>query len=175
VIHITHDLDDAWSLADKVAFFSGGELHQFGTQEEVFHRPCTEQIADFVGAARFSGVVMDTTASGSRVRVEEVDIHTADKAQVGEQVTLALRPEAVRIYRHEPKSENGESTMRCILERMETECNLHYLVFSNGKMRIPAMMTCNGLTRIAPKLGEEFFVQMDRDTVRLCPPNPVTG
>jgi molybdate transport system ATP-binding protein len=172
VIHITHDLDDAWSLADKVAFFSGGELHQFGTQEEVFHRPCTEQIADFVGAARFSGVVMDTTASGSRVRVEEVDIHTVDKVPVGEQVTLALRPEAVRIYRHEPKSENGESTMRCILESMENECNLHYLVFSNGKMRIPAMMTCNGLTRIAPKLGEEFFVQMDRDTVRLCPPRP---
>jgi molybdate transport system ATP-binding protein len=172
VIHITHDLDDAWSLADKVAFFSGGELHQFGTLEEVFHRPRTGQIADFVGAARFSGVVMESTPSGSRIRVEGVDIRTADRAQVGEEVTLALRPEAVRIYRHEPMSDNGESTMRCTLESMENECNLHYLVFSNGKMRIPAMMTCNGLTRIAPKLGEEFFVQMDRDTVRLCPPRP---
>ncbi|MGX9365971.1 ATP-binding cassette domain-containing protein [Desulfoplanes sp. PS50] len=168
VIHITHDLDDAWSLADKVAFFSDGCLQQFGTLEEVFHRPATPQIADFVGATQFAGIVMDTNDDGSRVRVDDIDIYTSDKAEIGKEVILALRPEAVRIYRHEPKSEHADSTMCCTLESMENECNMHYLVFSKGKMRIPVMMTANGLTRLAPRLGEAFFVQLDTNAVRLC-------
>ena len=168
VIHITHDLDDAWSLADKVAFFSDGRLHQFGTLEEVFRRPATPQIADFVGATRFSGVVVDTDDGGSLVRVDATEIHTSDRAEIGEEVTLAVRPEAVRLYRNKPSSDNGESTLSCSLESMENECNMHYLLLASGNLRIPVLMTCNGLTRLAPRLGETFFVQLDTSAVRLC-------
>ncbi|WP_462326082.1 ATP-binding cassette domain-containing protein [Desulfoplanes sp.] len=168
VIHITHDLDDAWSLAAKVAFFSEGMLHQFGTVEDVFQQASTPQIADFVGATRFSGVVVDTDAGGSLIRVDGADIYTSDKAEIGEKVTLAMRPEAVRMYRNEPSSENGESTLESTLERMENGCNMHYLLLANGNLRIPVLMTCNGLTRLAPRLGENFFVQLDTSAVRLC-------
>lgn len=168
IIHITHDLDDAWALADKVAFFSGGQLRQMGSLEDIFHRPATSQIADFVGVSRFPGKVVDSDDNGSVIRVDELILHSVDPAPIGSNVYVALRPEAVRVYLREPRPCEGGTTLFCKLTGMETECNMHHLVFQAGKTQIPVLMTTNALTKLEPHVDDTFFVQLDGEAVRLC-------
>ena len=168
VIHITHDLDDAWALADKVAFFSGGRLQQMGLLEDVFQRPATSQIADFVGVSRFEGQVVRSDAAGSEVQLDDFMVRSVDVAPVGASVCVALRPEAVRIYRREPLDKEGGTTLTCKLTGMEIECNMHQLVFKTGNTEIPVLMTTNALTKLEPHIDDTFFVQLDGEAVRLC-------
>jgi len=70
IIHVTHNFEEVFSLADRVAVMNGGEIVQVGTPEEIFRRPKCEMIANFVGVENiFRGV-----ASKSRGLLEiEVD------------------------------------------------------------------------------------------------------
>jgi len=52
-ILVTHDQEEAFSLSDRVGVINGGVLEQVGTPFEVYHRPATRFVADFVGLADF--------------------------------------------------------------------------------------------------------------------------
>lgn len=60
IIHVTHNFEEVFSLADRVAVMSGGEIVQVGSPEEVFRRPNSEMIANFVGVENlFRGVASE--------------------------------------------------------------------------------------------------------------------
>lgn len=48
-IHITHDFNEAYYLADRIAVMGNGQVHQIGTSEEIFHHPKSEFVANFIG------------------------------------------------------------------------------------------------------------------------------
>jgi putative spermidine/putrescine transport system ATP-binding protein len=50
-VFVTHDQSEALSMADRVAVFKDGRIIQVGTPHEVYHRPCSEFVADFVGSS----------------------------------------------------------------------------------------------------------------------------
>jgi ABC-type Fe3+/spermidine/putrescine transport system ATPase subunit len=49
-IYVTHDREEALTLADRIAVIDGGHVLQYGTPEEVFHRPASPFVAGFMGA-----------------------------------------------------------------------------------------------------------------------------
>ncbi|HVO89932.1 MAG TPA: ABC transporter ATP-binding protein [Casimicrobiaceae bacterium] len=49
-VYVTHDREEALTLADRIAVMQGGKVEQFGTPEEVFHRPLSPFVAGFMGA-----------------------------------------------------------------------------------------------------------------------------
>jgi putative spermidine/putrescine transport system ATP-binding protein len=49
-VYVTHDREEALTLADRIAVMQGGRVEQFGTPEEVFHRPMSPFVAGFMGA-----------------------------------------------------------------------------------------------------------------------------
>ena len=53
VLHVTHDYEEAISLASRVAIMEEGRISQVGTREEVFHHPRSEFVARFVGIRNF--------------------------------------------------------------------------------------------------------------------------
>jgi len=50
-VFVTHDQEEAMSMSDRVAVLSGGQIEQLGTPEDVYDRPATRFVAEFVGAA----------------------------------------------------------------------------------------------------------------------------
>src|SRR5258705_12765420 len=57
-LYVTHDQDEALSLADRIVVLRDGEIRQVGTPEELYARPATTDVADFMGFRnRISGVV----------------------------------------------------------------------------------------------------------------------
>jgi iron(III) transport system ATP-binding protein len=87
VLLVTHDQDEALSVADRVAVMLAGRIAQVGTPDEVYARPATEQVARFLGEA----VLLPGRAAGSVVRTELGDLPVAQPADGA--VSVLLRPE----------------------------------------------------------------------------------
>ncbi|MBM4439037.1 MAG: ABC transporter ATP-binding protein [Candidatus Rokubacteria bacterium] len=99
-VFVTHDQEEAFTIADRVGVLNHGRLEQLAAPETVYHRPATPFVAQFVGAAEFvPGVV---TAAGI---VTEVGVMpNPDALAAGRSVTIVLRPDDVSF---EPRVDAG--------------------------------------------------------------------
>jgi len=102
-IYVTHDQKEALSISDRMAILEGGRIAQIGTPEEVYRRPHTRIVADFIGETNFipSKIV---SLEGSRVRVStdfgdfEGNLSDPDwKPNVADEATVSIRPEAWKL------------------------------------------------------------------------------
>ncbi len=98
-VYVTHDQAEALSMADRIAVMSIGVVEQVGTPEEIYNRPRTKFVADFIGEINFlKGAVV---AVGEYVEVEtpigRLRGWCASQVSEGEEVTVGFRPERVKI------------------------------------------------------------------------------
>jgi spermidine/putrescine ABC transporter ATP-binding subunit len=96
-IFVTHDQVEALSLSDRVAVMSRGRIEQLASSREIYERPATRFVADFVGASsrlRGRATAADRVELGPGVSVR-VDVGRA--LPIGEPVELAIRPERVAV------------------------------------------------------------------------------
>jgi iron(III) transport system ATP-binding protein len=99
-IYVTHDQKEALSIADRMAVLDGGRIQQVGTPREVYRRPTSKLVADFIGETDFlPGKIVSASAGKARVATEAGEfsglISKPDwTPQAGEAVTLSIRPEA---------------------------------------------------------------------------------
>jgi len=98
---VTHDQEEALSMADRVAVLSQGKLEQFSPPSDVYDQPQTLFVNTFVGSTnRMSGTIVAADASEARVRLDaggEI-IARAPRKAVGDggRVTVCIRPEHLR-------------------------------------------------------------------------------
>jgi ABC-type Fe3+/spermidine/putrescine transport system ATPase subunit len=114
---VTHEQEEAFDIADRVAVLRSGRLEQVGTPDELYGTPANPFVAGFVGrASTLEGVVAALLEGGTRVRVEDVewgvplDAGVRPPLAVGQRVRLLLRPEAVWMARPEA------GTLRAVVE-----------------------------------------------------------
>ena len=92
-IMVTHDQEEALSMADRIVVMNHGAIEQVGTPMEVYERPATPFVADFVGKVN---VLRAQALGGNRFRVGEIDLQ-CDACEAafapGEAVNLYMRPE----------------------------------------------------------------------------------
>jgi len=96
-IHVTHDQAEAKILGDRIAVLMGGRLNQVGTVEEVFNRPVSESVADFVGVENIiDGEVIDHDGEVALVGTGDFKIRVVSDVATGP-VKVYLRPEDIFI------------------------------------------------------------------------------
>jgi putative spermidine/putrescine transport system ATP-binding protein len=97
-LFVTHDQEEALAIADRVGVMRDGRLEQLAPPTEVYSRPATPFVAEFVGLTnRLPG-----TVSGSVVTVRGRDLPLVDTGTPAGPVTALVRPEAVSLARDEP-------------------------------------------------------------------------
>ena len=96
-IFVTHDQHEALGLSDRVAVMNAGRIEQLGTPREVYERPATPFVADFIGAS----TVLDACAlDASAVEISgglRVEVRLPRPLVPGERVRLLIRPERVEV------------------------------------------------------------------------------
>ena len=93
-VMVTHDQEEALTMADRLVVMADGEIRQVGSQRDLYERPVDRFVADFVGRSTFlEGRV---TAPGEFVTNGGVSVRHADKLAPGP-ASIALRPERVVI------------------------------------------------------------------------------
>lgn len=92
-ILVTHDHDEAFAMADRVAVLHRGRLEQFDTPEAIYHLPTTPFVADFVGQADFiSGIV-----TNDLVTTEIGEFPNTKKFPTNTKVVVMIRPDDIHI------------------------------------------------------------------------------
>ncbi len=101
-IYVTHDQEEALTMADRIAVMNAGQVLQVGRADDIYERPSDRFVADFIGETNFLACVLESKAgSSARVRLEDGTVLSGvlrdpDMA-VGVGVALALRPEKLAV------------------------------------------------------------------------------
>lgn len=98
-VYVTHDQEEALAISDRVAVLRGGKFEQIGTPEEIYQRPQTAFVAEFLGGTNmlpgitgaFNGTTTDVATCGTTISVH------GKIAEAGRKVMLSIRPEALRL------------------------------------------------------------------------------
>jgi len=97
-IFVTHDRMEALRLATRLGVMKSGEILQIGSPAEVMNHPVNEFVASLVGVENLlHGKVAKKKESSIIVSVAELDIEVTGPMEVGEEVTLCIRPENVTL------------------------------------------------------------------------------
>ncbi|SOD98348.1 ABC transporter ATP-binding protein [Blastococcus haudaquaticus] len=109
-LFVTHDQTEAMELAHRIAVLDSGRIVQFGSPQEIYHRPATRYVAKFIGAINeVVGTV--TTVDGGSVVVDSpygkfVGATVGHRFSVGDRAAAMWRPERGRLTQDEPRTVN---------------------------------------------------------------------
>jgi spermidine/putrescine transport system ATP-binding protein len=107
-IMVTHDQQEALSLSDRIAVMNQGKIEQVGTPSEIYERPRTTFVADFIGdtnlfPGEITGIEADnlqvTTKTGLKIIVARSESSPTDLSQ---SVTVSIRPEKIQLSLYRP-------------------------------------------------------------------------
>jgi spermidine/putrescine transport system ATP-binding protein len=99
-IYVTHDQEEALTMSDRIVLLRQGRIEQVGTARDLYDRPASRYVADFIGETNLiAGVVVAGGPGAVTLRVGKDLLHgRSDRAlMAGAQAWLSVRPEAVRI------------------------------------------------------------------------------
>lgn len=97
-IFVTHDQEEALSLGDRIAVFNSGLVAQVGTPEEIYERPNSRFVADFIGETNFLDAVVCSDAISIRIGSgPQITLPDKPDAAPGTTITLAIRPERISL------------------------------------------------------------------------------
>jgi spermidine/putrescine transport system ATP-binding protein len=96
-IHVTHDQEEAMTMADRIAVMNRGRIEQLGTPTELYETPATAYVASFLGA---SNLIAGTVSGPDTVRLRrgpEVRVRSAALAGRTGEVAVGIRPEKIEL------------------------------------------------------------------------------
>jgi len=114
-VYVTHDQEEARTMSDRIAVMNGGDIEQVADPKEIYERPLTPFVADFVGSLNAYDLRVDELADGLAVmRVSERErlvVPAGTATKTGDQLRVAVRPERVRIEPTNGRAAEGGSSV----------------------------------------------------------------
>ena len=110
---VTHDQDEAMTLSCRIGVMDQGKIVQVGPPNEIYEHPSTRFVANFIGSVNlFRGNVIEDESDHIRIHSDEAGCtlhidHGINNASEGSRVSVAVRPEKIRISREKPEQEEN--------------------------------------------------------------------
>jgi putative spermidine/putrescine transport system ATP-binding protein len=127
-VYVTHDQEEALSLADRLVVLRRGRVQQIGTPEQLHTSPQTWHVADFMGYRNLLPVTAQTAASGGQVSTVDVAIGgqrargtAVGSIERGARVVAAIRPDDVRVVPADGAADGSTDghSLRAVVEVVE--------------------------------------------------------
>lgn len=173
MVMVTHDQDEALSIADRIVVMNVGVVEQVGSPQEIYDNPRTRFIADFIGAMNFFAGAMEAP---DRVRVGDLTLGCrANGHVVGERVMVAIRPEDIQV----PDGSGEESNI------FETEVGAVEFLGSHVRTRLAhpafngtplvAELSQNLARSIRLENGNRMKIRLPPERIRVFDANAARG
>ncbi len=148
-VYVTHDQEEALTMSDRIAVMHHGRIEQVGAPEDLYDRPASPFVADFIGTTNLlAGTVEAVDGDTVRIRLDSGDhcVAAADGRLAGKSIQLSVRPEAISIG-----AANGSNGSGHLVAEVEQVAYLgaavQYQVRTTGGL---------GLSVLAGKTGARF-------------------
>ncbi len=161
-IMVTHDQEEALTMADKIVVINAGVIEQVGTPEEIYNEPATQFVAGFIGAMNF---VPATVKSENKIQIGRADfsVHAPWQYDVS-QCVAAIRPEDVLV------GAEGENTLEAEVTEVEflgPFVRAELASEALGDHRILADFSANRVRSEKLTTGSRLMVSLPPQSIRL--------
>ncbi|MDQ1911996.1 ABC transporter ATP-binding protein [Paenibacillus sp. GD4] len=136
VIYVTHDQLEALSMSDQIVVFNKGAIDQCGTPHEIYYKPRTAYVADFIGTTNFLDAVVLSADNGTACvsfghSDQTLTLPTTETLAPGEQVKLCIRPESLRM--NQPDAGQFIMNGQVVSSMFQGEKERYFLQAEDGK------------------------------------------
>lgn len=109
-VYVTHSLEEAMVMSDRLAILRNGGIEQIGTPTRIYEQPRNAFVAEFIGEVNLLNVVGDGDMSGQwRTRLKKHSLALPEPVEVGEECSLMVRPEFLNLGESEGDYDNHVS------------------------------------------------------------------
>ena len=116
-VYVTHDQEEALTMSDRLAVMNAGRIEQLGTPRDLYERPATRFVADFLGTSNILGGRLeragDRWALAGLGAGERVLVGGADDLHAGQEVEIVVRPEKMALHAATEPPPDGQCALRC--------------------------------------------------------------
>jgi iron(III) transport system ATP-binding protein len=169
-IMVTHDQEEALTMADRIVVMNQGVIEQIGTPTDVYRKPATAFVADFVGTTNFLPAVV---IGPSHVRFGKIDLECELDVRpgAGHDVTLAIRPEDVVVRNIVASMPNTFRARVAEIEFLGSFCRVG-LAINGGAPALVADFSINVVRDLSIEEGKEIPIALPRERLRVFPRAP---
>jgi putative spermidine/putrescine transport system ATP-binding protein len=163
-VMVTHDQEEALTMADRLVVMNEGRIRQIGSQQDLYERPSDRFVADFVGRSTFiegrmQGPGRFLSAGGLAVACES--------AETGQAVSLALRPERLALLNGgSPAMDNSFPGNVEFISYLGSQVDLHVRLTPQERVIVQIQ---NRPEQPLPVIGEQVRVGWSKSTGRIFP------
>ncbi len=127
-LYVTHDQTEAMTLADRMIILNGGVIEQFGTPEEIFHKPASTFVANFMGSPAMNLLTVMIDEQGVYFKGKKLNgITPPEKLLVNSQREwiLGIRPEHIALHQTAAQPESSIDVTLSLAENLGSEALLY--------------------------------------------------
>jgi iron(III) transport system ATP-binding protein len=165
-VYVTHDQTEAMALSDHLAVMEDGRLVQWGTPRDVYERPASSFVADFMGLVNWvDGVISDQKNPDVVTIGEGMQLRAVVPAGLlsGSRVRVAIRPDDLAVTAERPA--NGENVFPARVTEALFLGNLIHYQLDIGELRLIAQVPRSE----AFQVGDRVYVRVFPDTCNVLP------
>lgn len=165
-IFVTHDQEEALTMSDRIAVFNQGRIEQLGSASEIYHRPTTAFVAQFIGQANLIEAKLSQLLDGRAVLKLQGGIELTAACGAGVKagrVLVSIRPEKLRVSHARPEGEQvfpaevTEVLFKGALEQLELK--------SGDGLEITAVLTNQTADERDIAAGDQVWCSVHRDDI----------
>ncbi|MBD2614873.1 MAG: ABC transporter ATP-binding protein [Nostoc sp. ZfuVER08] len=143
-VMVTHDQEEALSLSDRIAVMNQGKIEQIGTPSEIYERPQTSFVADFIGDTNlFSGEILAVNSADVQILTKtglSITVARAEDtpSQLSQSVIVSVRPEKIQLSLYPPNLPTNSFEGR-LVNVMYLGTHVNYIVELTNGVKINAL------------------------------------
>jgi len=168
-IMVTHDQEEAMTMADRLAVMTEGQIVQCGTPQEVYAFPNSRFVAGFIGSTNlFTGTIVvdepDHIAIDSEDLARPLYVSHGVSEPLGMEVHVSIRPERIVVSRERPAAENNWAHGMVSHMAWLGRYALYQIRLDSGKVIEASAPSLRLAQTDAPGIDDEVYVSWDSDS-----------
>jgi spermidine/putrescine ABC transporter ATP-binding subunit len=145
VVYVTHDQEEALTMSDSIVVINEGKVQQIGSPKELYERPKTKFVADFIGESNIiEGVFTKEEHGYITISMNDMDNFRIPKPidyKINKKVLMAIRPEKISLMQFSPKNERERIIIKGVVAgKVYVGNNTKYLFTIGNKINLKVLV-----------------------------------